>query len=418
MKKNLFVLSVLVFFSSFYAQKGRLPLWEKGFLDIHFINTGKGNASFYVLPDGTSMLVDIGDLPSTDSERRSVAIPNDSKTPAQWVADYIRGFHPAGQKAKLDYALISHFHDDHFGHFDSSVEIHIEGKFKLSGITELGTIIPIKLLIDRGFNCPVNFKDIKTQEMLKRNAGTFDLLNDLQEYWKFISYQKKTTGLINEKFDVGSTDQFKLVYHPEDYKEFIIKNLFSNGEISNIWDGSVSIHRFKENEYPGENNLCCGIKVSYGKFDFYTGADIPGINYTGGTDFQSMEALAAPVIGPVDVATLNHHGNRDSQNEYYVRTIRPRVWIGQSWTSNHPGEEVLRRITSKDIYPGERDLFTNYLHQSNITVIGKRAVESYKSISGHIVVRVYPKGEKYDVFILDDKTEQREVIAQYHYNAR
>lgn len=63
-----------------------------------------------------------------------------------------------------------------------------------------------------------------------------------------------------------------------------------------------------------------------------------------------MESHIAPVVGPVDVATLNHHGNRDSQCTEYVRTVRPRVWIQQNWSSDHPGEEVLRRITSKELY--------------------------------------------------------------------
>ncbi len=131
-----------------------------------------------------------------------------------------------------------------------------------------------------------------------------------------------------------------------------------------------------------------------------------------------MESLVAPVIGAVDIATLNHHGNRDSQNEYYVRTIQPRIWIGQSWSSNHPGEEVLRRITSKDLYPGERDLFTNFFHEANKTVIGRRVELSYKSTSGHMVIRVYPKGKNYDIIILNDKSINREIKAQYHYKSR
>ncbi len=178
------------------------------------------------------------------------------------------------------------------------------------------------------------------------------------------------------------------------------------------------LRNLKEDDNPPENDLSIGIRVSYGKFDYYTGGDLPGVGPNGESDFNKMESLVAPVIGPVDVATLDHHGNRDSQNKYFVRTIRPRVWIEQSWSSNHPGDDVLRRITSRDLYPGERDLFTYYMSESNKNVIGRKINESYKSLSGHIVVRVYPGGGKYDIFILNDKSEDKYVKKVFHYQSR
>lgn len=35
-----------------------LPAWTEGCLDIHSINTGRGESTFYILPDGTTMLID------------------------------------------------------------------------------------------------------------------------------------------------------------------------------------------------------------------------------------------------------------------------------------------------------------------------------------------------------------------------
>ncbi len=37
-----------------------LPLWKPGILDIHHINTGRGNSSLAICPDGTSILIDAG----------------------------------------------------------------------------------------------------------------------------------------------------------------------------------------------------------------------------------------------------------------------------------------------------------------------------------------------------------------------
>ncbi len=390
-----------------------LPRWEKGFLDIHFISTGRGNSAFYVMPDGTTLLVDVGELPSNNDGRGSPAVPDSSKSAAQWVADYIQQFHPDGQKAALDYALITHYHGDHMGSAREARHMHSEGKYKLFGITELGSIVAIRKLIDRGYDHPLDFRQAAKEPQSDSMRG----LGQFADYWKFIEYQKKTNGLVYEKFRVGSVSQLQLTKSRE-YADFTIKNLFANGDVADIYDTTVAVRKFKKGEMIDENNLSCGIRISYGKFDFYTGGDIPGIGHTGEADFFSMESHAAPVIGRVDVATLNHHGNRDSQNEYFVRTLQPRVWIGQSWTVRHPGEEVLRRITSRFVYSGERDLFTNFLHPANRTFLGSLAEEHYTSTSGHIVLRVQAKGDQYDIFILDDKTTERSVIGRFSYLSR
>src|SRR5690554_174014 len=35
-----------------------LPDWEEGYLDIHAINTGRGESQLLIFPDGTTMLID------------------------------------------------------------------------------------------------------------------------------------------------------------------------------------------------------------------------------------------------------------------------------------------------------------------------------------------------------------------------
>ncbi len=403
----------ILFLQTTVMGQTQLPRWEKGFLDIHFISTGRGNSAFYVMPDGTTLLVDMGELSSNNDGRGSPAVPDSSQSAAQWVADYIQQFHPDGKKAALDFALITHYHGDHMGSARAAQRTHEEGKYKLFGITELGSILTMRKLIDRGYDHPLDFREAAKEPQ----SGSMRGLGQFEDYWKFIEYQKKTNGLAYEKFRVGSVAQFQLTKSRE-YADFTIKNLFANGDVASSYDTTVAVRKFKKGELVDENNLSCGIRISYGKFDFYTGGDIPGIGHTGEADFVSMESYAAPVIGQVDVATLNHHGNRDSQNDCFVRTLQPRVWIGQSWTVRHPGEEVVRRITSRLVYPGERDLFTNFLHPANQLFLGSMAEEHYKSTSGHIVLRVQAKGDQYDIFILDDRTRERSVIGRFSYLSR
>jgi beta-lactamase superfamily II metal-dependent hydrolase len=417
-KNSLFVLALTLMGMGGHGQQ--LPAWEPGFLDIHHINTGRGDAAFIVFPDGTTLLVDAGDMSETHarttSSRNAKLVPNRSKSAPEWIVDYIDQFIPKNQKRQLDYALITHYHDDHFGEIDSLRKMAPDG-YQLTGIMEVGTLIPIKKVIDRGLNFPINLKDATVQSEERFSKDAYGMIPTLKEYWKFITFQSKKVGLENEALKVGHTDQIVLKNTPNIYPEFSVQNLFSNGV---IWTGEdTNTHAlFQAGEYPGENPLSDGIRIDYGKFNYYTGGDISGIDGFGQTDIHSLESYVAPIIGPVDVATLNHHGNRDSQNPYYVRTIRPRVWIQQNWTADHPGEEVLRRITSKTLYPGERDIFSTIMLQGTKDVIGGR-LDQYKSQEGHIVVRVYNHGNNYDIYVLNDTSEEREIRTKHGpYKAR
>ncbi|MDC6361832.1 MULTISPECIES: ComEC/Rec2 family competence protein [Flavobacteriaceae] len=403
-----------------HGQDKQLPNWKPGFLDIHHINTGRGDAAFMVFPDGTTFLVDAGDMsethPRTTSSRNAKLVPNRSKTAPEWIVDYVDQFIPKNQNRQLDYALITHYHDDHFGEVDSLRKI-APGGYQLTGIMAVGSLLPIKKLIDRGFEFPLDLKDAKVQSEERFSKDTYGMVSTLKEYWKFIDYQSKENGLENEALKVGAVDQIVLKHNPKDYPDFSVRNIASNGV---IWTGEDEnkFSLFKAGEYPGENPLSNCIRIDYGKFNYFTGGDIAGIDGFGQTDLNALESHVAPVIGPVDVATLNHHGNRDSQNPYYVRTIRPRVWIQQNWTADHPGEEVLRRITSKQLYPGDRDIFSTIMLQGTKDVIGGK-VNQYKSQEGHIVVRVYDNGNMYDIYVLDDTSEERKIRAKYGpYKAR
>ena len=58
-----FILAYFLVYTSVMAQAvGQvLPPWQTGYLDIHHINTGHGDAAFYIFPDGTTMLLDAGE---------------------------------------------------------------------------------------------------------------------------------------------------------------------------------------------------------------------------------------------------------------------------------------------------------------------------------------------------------------------
>ena len=66
------------------------PGWFAGELDIHFINTGVGEQTFFIFPDGTTMLLDCGD----GFSRKCVDVivprrPSSERLGGEWVSRYV-----------------------------------------------------------------------------------------------------------------------------------------------------------------------------------------------------------------------------------------------------------------------------------------------------------------------------------------
>ncbi len=387
-----------------------LPPWREGWLDLHHINTGRGNAAFYILPDGTTILCDAGELdptdPRTTSKRNTPIKPNDSRHPYEWIASYITAVAP--NKTAIDYAVISHFHEDHFGSWYPSAPLSPDKKFALTGITGVADLIPIHVLLTRDYHYPVD-PSILLQSLPK----DAHLVKTWSNYLAFLT-DLSANGMQVQYFKAGSCTQIHLLTHPEAYPTFRVQNVKSNGWIWTGQDSSVGqlfppIDTADKKTWPDENPLSNVLVIRYGKFTYYTGGDCPGNVFPGDAPWRDVETPIARSVGEVDIATMDHHGNRDAVNEFFVKTLRPRVWIEQVWTADHPGHEVLIRAVSPLLYPGPRDLFATNFMEANELVIGPLVAQSYKSRQGHIVVRVLPGGESYYVIILDDSRPEMPV---------
>ncbi len=278
-------------------QNANFDNWEKGYLDIHHINTGSGDTSFMILPDGTTMLFDAGKIDKHGFEIKYAPLkatslkPNDSLSAALWVVNYLKEIFPKGENPVIDYALISHFHGDHYG-----------------SLVEFGKVIPIKKMIDR--NYPKYDFPLDLNEFFKENKI-------FQDYQFFID----STKVAIESLEVGSATQIKLLKSAEKYPTFKIQNVKSN---ATIWTGkeNETFEYFTAEEmtdyYKGkynENPLSLALKISYGDFDYFTGGDNTGLQGFGLPYWFDVETPIAKVVGKVEVTTLNHHGNRDATND-------------------------------------------------------------------------------------------------------
>lgn len=373
-----------------------LPAWTEGTLDIHHINTGRGNSTLLILPDGTSLLIDAGDggrLPP----RGTTPKPDASRGPGEWIARYARHMLAHDASPAIDYGYLTHFHDDHMGGPGTSTR-RSAGGYVLSGITEVGEHIPIRTMIDRGW------PDYAYPAPLRDGSVT--------NYRAFLNWQQKK-GMKVERLQPGRNDQIVLKRHPAKYPNFEIRNIAANGE---VWTGVGTNTRqqfpriadLTPDVYPSENMCSLAIRLSYGKFDYFSGGDMPGVRRESAPVWNDVETPVAQSVGPVEAMILDHHGNRDSQNAFFLATLRPQVFVIPVWSSDHPGHDVIDRLYSTRVYAGSRDGFATNMLESNRLVIGE-LLDRLKSMQGHIVIRVSPGGGTFHVIILDDSAESFKV---------
>lgn len=348
--------------SAFPAFAQELQPWSIGTLDIHHINTGSGNATFFIFPDGTTMLLDAGEIDRSPAQRRSNPLkiaPACDESAAICIKNYINTVWPSTKT--IDYVVITHFHPDHYGAF-----------------SELTKYFQIRKLIDR---CYPSYDYV-----LKHSF-------DSVAFKKYMAVQK---GIKVESLVAGRKDQIVA-----NYPGFFVRNVKVNGE---IWSGTGEsiVKIIPDNIDPkdyNENPLSLALKISYGDFDYFTGGDMTGLQGFDLPAWFDVETPVAKVVGKVEALALNHHGVRDATNEFFLKTLEPRVIIQQSWSSNHPGEEVLHRIISPSSYKGPRDIFATYVHEETKVTYGRWLTESYKSTQGHLLLRVTEKGKEFFVYV-------------------
>jgi beta-lactamase superfamily II metal-dependent hydrolase len=399
-----FLLTVFGWANQVDAQKiGKpFPKWKPGLVDIHHINTGKGECAFFILPDGTTLLVDAGVHERPMDRNAAKAIPNDSRQPGEWIGRYVTKVLKPLKLSKIDYVLLTHFDTDHIGGVVPGVKKSPEGDYYLTGISEVLHYVPADKIIDRAwpdYNWPKPIADT-------------DVLN----YRKFVEWQVAHKNVKAEQFQVGSTQQLSLKKQSEKYPEFEIRNIVANGV---VWTGTGNGTKNHypavdpvSGPFPSENSSSIGFRLSYGKFDYFTGGDLIGVIGKNSPSWMDIETPVAKVVGPVDVNVLNHHGYRDAQNEFFLSTLKPRVHILQSWDSWHPAPTTLERLLSQTVYQGPREIFATNLIDSAKERLGKLA-EGITPLYGHVVIRVDKGGRSYTVYILDDTNENQVVKAKY-----
>jgi hypothetical protein len=382
-----------------------LAPWTPGCLDIHHLATGRGNATFILMPDGTSLLIDAGATADT-LDVSSAPKPSSARRPGEWVGRYVQRHLRAIGLTGLDYLLVTHLHPDHLGDVTDASPASRQGDYCLTGVMDVAEIVPVGTLMDRAFphyDFPVPL------------SGRF-----AENYMAFVRARVQQ-GLRVERFHAGSARQIGLLGHvavPQMSQQggpgsapvaCSVRNLAANGE---VWTGAAEqtramfppLAQLAPQDYPNENLCSTALRLSYGKFGYFTAGDLTSYTFDGALPWRNVLTAAAQVCGPVDVATADHHGMFDGLSPETVRLLRPQAWVIPSWHISHPDLLQLERMFSERLYAGPRDVFaTSLMHENYLA--NRRLVSRMRSRDGHVVVRVAPGGGSFHVQTTDNTDE-------------
>ncbi len=371
--------------------------WRPGELIIHHISTGRGNATYVVAPDGTSLLLDAGEIAEATAARfeplkLAPARPDGSLSAGEWIVRYIQAAAPVGSNS-LDFAVISHFHADHFGDLAAS-RARSADDVALTGITEVGARLPIGLLLDRVYP---DYASVSP-------GGSMD--PTLANYARFVDARAAAGGR-TARIRPGR-EQIGLRHDPDRYRDFVVHVLKVGPELADPAGGVRDLQAAANGAALPENALSVALVLSYGGFRYFAGADNTGVVDAGGRT-ADVETPMAAAVGPVDAMSLNHHGGRDANNAAFLAALNPQIVVQQSYMSDQPGQELVQRLAQMKRSGVLKGAFATNTMAESLAYLGPPMARTFTSLNGHVVIRVAAGGGSFRVIVLDDGAPERRV---------
>jgi beta-lactamase superfamily II metal-dependent hydrolase len=233
-------------------------------LQIYFVDVEGGQATLFVTPEGKSLLIDTG---WPDNNRRD--------------ADRIAAAAKDAKITKIDFVLITHFHDDHVG-----------------GAPQLAAKIPVGTFIDHGENRETN------GEGAKKVFAAYQQLLATGKY-------KHITAKPGEVLPITGM-QVRVVSADGD----LIERPLPGGGKENASCANAARPPVDETENPRS----VGTLITLGKLRILDLGDLT---------MDKEMGLMCPTnkIGPVDIYVVSHHGWLQSGSPVLVHGIAPRVAI-------------------------------------------------------------------------------------------
>ena len=357
------------------------PLWEEGYLDIHMINSARGECSFLILPDGTTLVVDVGEIPATMGDYPIAQLPSKDVRPTTTFARYIKNYLPAG-KSWIDYCHISHFHNDHFGDPGIKYETNPIGYRKV-GALALYDHIPFKNILDRAYPNYLAEGESKT--------APIDHTWFLEDWKTLIKWGEENGVLQGARFTAGK-EQIKLLYNKEKYSNFKTFNICENGYGYYIKSGETT-PRKNGSKSDGGNPASCGFYLKYGNFDYVSAGDV-----TSAPQNRMAYYFRDCADGhKLDAIKGGHHLSSNSYGGQMEAYMFPDVILNQNFYKKQPDIGLLENKIFSII---KSEVFTTNAHPEALAE-NPDTYAKMEGYDGHLVLRVAPGGASYYVYILD-----------------
>jgi len=357
-----------------------LPAWTEGHFDIHHIDTARGNSALLIFPDGTTLLIDAGDVTNAPADTINPARPNASRRAGEWIARYILAHSP---KPTLDYFLATHIHGDH-----------------IDGLPDVVAQVPIATCIDRAFP---NY----APNQLPATAPF------AQNYLTYLRSRTRNNQAV-EAAQVGSTTQIRQHSAPQKFPTFSARILSANGNIWNPTTNAIDAH-LANTPHAYENNFSVATRFTYGAFSYFTGGDLNCDTFDGRMPALDTESPVARAAGRTEVAVADHHGYFDACGPAFTAALNAQAYIIPSWDIGHPGSAQMQRMLgawNDNNGKATHDVFALELLPDN-ALLNRRFAPQLKSQTGHVVVRVAPGGNTYTIHTLDATTENNTITGTF-----
>ncbi len=382
-------------FASGCSGQKRYPGWREGELDIHFIHTGVGEQTFFIFPDGTTMLLDCGDTHHAKYMTDVPPMPSGARLGGDWTARYIKRLI---RKREIDYLLVSHWHGDHVGDPPLGCRVNSEGR-EVCGITAVAEEFRFRNYLDHQYP----YAGMYARDP---DPGAFKMMQE------WLPRAARETGMTVQPFRVGACDQIKLLHHPERYGgNFTVRNIAANAV---LWDGKTGTVDYGARHVRAggdgrihENRLSAVIRINYGNFSYYSGGDAElTLRGADGKDFN-WEELIGKTVGPVNVCKTNHHAGSAGMSAGFVKALRAQVYLSSVWQAGMVHPVSLANMTSRELYPGDRTICFGYIAGKVRDLASRHARDL--APAGHAVIKVARGGASYRVYSLDAADENMRI---------
>ena len=396
----------------------QLPKWKPGELELHFIYTGCGENCFYRLPDGTSILNDVGDFYRPRDLKDIPLLPSSERLGGEWVSRYIQRVYP---EKTIDYAIFSHWHGDHTGSGAIDREKTPSADFRYrkypdglsgNGIVCVAQDFSFRRYFDHQF---------PRQGQFKSKGGL-----SINAVMPWLERERKK-GLVAEPFKVGALNQIAMLRDAVKYKDiFSIRNLCANGV---AWDGKNGVRDYiasHENATGGEllneNVRSLAFVMRYGKFGYFAGGDVSGVLKNEKGSNVDYEGVVGRLAGRVSVCKTNHHGCSDAMSGGFVRAVRAQNYISCIWCPGQIVSLTVSRMMSRKIHGGNTPCLIPTIYplsrKAHLEKDGRFVnVPEVTKFGVHVVVKVAPGGETYKIYLVDARDESMRVLGCLNCNS-